>query len=37
MGSVTILSETTTNPITVMGERAGVCWGSDITDQRKKA
>lgn len=35
MGSVTILPETTTNPITVMGERAGVCWGSDITDPRK--
>ena len=35
MGAVTILSTTTSNPITIMGERAGICWGSDISDPRK--
>ena len=35
MGLVTILQSTTRDPITLMGERAGICWGSDITDQRK--
>lgn len=35
MGTVTILSETTKNPITLIGERAGVCWGADITDDIK--
>lgn len=29
MGSITILNETTKNPITLIGERAGVCWGSN--------
>jgi len=29
---ITILKETTQNPITLMGERAGVCWGADIQD-----
>lgn len=33
--TVTILNETTKNPITLMGERAGVCWGADITDEEK--
>ena len=32
MGIVTILEETTKYPITLMGKRAGVCWGADITD-----
>ena len=35
MGKIVILSETTKNPITLMGERAGCCWGSDITDRTK--
>ena len=29
MGTVTILTETTKNPLTLIGERAGVCWGAD--------
>lgn len=32
MGTVTILDTTTRNPITLIGERAGVCWGADTTD-----
>lgn len=32
---VTILPETTKNPITLIGERAGVCWGADISDEKK--
>ena len=32
---ITILPETTKNPITLMGERAGVCWNADITDANK--
>lgn len=35
MGSITILPETTTNPISLIGERAGVCWGADVTDKEK--
>ena len=35
MGKITILEETTKNPITLMGRRAGVCWGADITDDAK--
>lgn len=35
MGSITILPETTTNPISLIGERAGVCWGADTTDKEK--
>ena len=35
MGNITILSETTKNPITLIGERAGICWGTDITDAQK--
>ncbi len=35
MGSVTILSETTTNPITTIGKKAGICWGSDTSDDTK--
>lgn len=33
--SVTILSTTTKNPITIIGERAGVCYGSDISNKEK--
>jgi len=32
---ITILNETSRNPITLMGERAGVCWGADIQDSAK--
>lgn len=32
---ITILKETPQNPITLMGERAGVCWGAD-TDNKEK-
>ena len=35
MRSITILPETTTNPITLIGHRAGVCWGADVTDDKK--
>jgi thymidylate synthase (FAD) len=29
------LPETTKNPITLMGQRAGVCWNADITNEEK--
>lgn len=35
MGKITLLPETTKNPITLIGERAGICWGADISDQKK--
>lgn len=35
MGAITILEETTKYPITLMGRRAGVCWGADVTDDEK--
>lgn len=35
MGKVTILDTTTRNPITLIGERAGICWGADTTDAAK--
>lgn len=35
MGTITILPETTKDPITLMGKRAGVCWGADVTDPAK--
>ena len=35
MGKVTILQETTKYPITLIGRRAGACWGADITDDEK--
>ena len=35
MGKVTILPETTKNPISLIGRRAGICWGADITDEQK--
>lgn len=35
MGKITILPETTKEPISLIGKRAGVCWGADITDSVK--
>ena len=35
MGIITLLPETTLNPISLIGARAGVCWGGDITDAKK--
>ena len=35
MGKVTILPGTTRDPITKMGEMAGVCWGADTGDREK--
>ena len=32
---VTILDTTTKNPISLMGERAGVCWGANTSDPKK--
>ena len=32
---VTIIKETPEKPITLMGERAGVCWGADIGDNER--
>ncbi len=35
MGKITILEETTKYPLTLMGKRAGVCWGADVSDDEK--
>lgn len=35
MGKITLLDTTTKNPITLIGERAGICWNADITDADK--
>lgn len=35
MGIITILEETTKNPLTLMGKRAGVCWGGNVADDEK--
>jgi thymidylate synthase (FAD) len=35
MGTVTILPYTTKNPISMIGEMAGVCWGADTSDPAK--
>ena len=35
MGKITILPETTKDPISLMGRRAGVCWGADTSDTKK--
>lgn len=35
MGTITILEETTKYPLTLMGKRAGVCWGADVADDKK--
>lgn len=33
--TVIILPETTKKPITLIGKRAGICWGADISDDEK--
>lgn len=35
MGKIIILPETTKNPISLIGQRAGVCWGTDTSDPEK--
>lgn len=35
MSSVTVQSETTINPLTLMGKEAGICWGANIKDDWK--
>ena len=35
MGTITILEETTKNPITLIGRRAGICYGADVSDDTK--
>ncbi len=35
MGNILILPETTKDPISLIGRRAGVCWGGDISDPKK--
>ena len=35
MGKITILPETTKNPISLIGERAGVCWNANTYDAEK--
>ena len=35
MGSVIILPETTKKPITLMGQRAGVCWNANVSDNER--
>ena len=35
MGKIILLPETTKNPITLIGQRAGVCWGADTSDAEK--
>lgn len=35
MGTILILPETSKNPITLMGQRAGVCWNGNIEDPEK--
>ena len=35
MGKVTVLPETTKEPISLIGRRAGICWGTDIADSEK--
>lgn len=32
---INILKETTVNPLNLIGERAGVCWGADISNKDK--
>ena len=35
MGTVTILEKTMKDPISFIGECAGICWGSDTSDKEK--
>ena len=32
---ITILPETTPDPISLIGRRAGICWGADISNEKK--
>ena len=36
MGSVMIQNYTCKNPITMIGFEAGICWGADTADEKKK-
>ena len=36
MGQIIIQKETTIDPISLIGREAGVCWGANIEDTRKK-
>ena len=35
MGKITILPETTKDPISLIGRTAGICWGGNIADKEK--
>lgn len=35
MGKITILPETTKDPISLIGRRAGYCWGADVTNDKR--
>ena len=35
MGQVIILPETPKNPLSIIGERAGICWNADVSDDEK--
>lgn len=35
MGKITVLSSTTKNPLSHIGEVAGICWNSDVSDKEK--
>ena len=35
MGKITIIEATPKNPISLMGQRAGECWGANIDDKEK--
>ena len=35
MGTIIVLPETTLQPITLIGQRAGICWGADTSDTEK--
>lgn len=35
MKQIVILQETTKNPISLIGERAGICWGANIENQER--
>ena len=35
MGTVSVLKYTAQNPISMIGEMAGLCWGSNVTNQEK--
>ena len=35
MGKITIQNYTCKNPITMIGFKAGICWGADTADEKK--